>query len=97
MKGQVDGVLSLNGDIYYDYGKLLQSVFGYDLIINDCDIDDEYNTFIKEYFFQKCKDIQLDIEFLRAVTLSFLFSNIYFIDTSKKIKVWQFIKKLISM
>jgi capsule biosynthesis phosphatase len=97
MKGQVDGILSLNGDIYYDYGKLLQSVFGYDLIINDCDIDDEYITFIQEYFFQKCKDIKLDIEFLKAVTLSFLFSNIYFIDTSKKIKVWQFIKKLISI
>ena len=97
MKGQVDGILSLNGDIYYDYGKLLQSVFGYDLIINDCDIDDDYITFIKEYFFQKCKDIKLDIEFLKAVTLSILFSNIYFIDTSKKLKVWQFIKKLISI
>jgi aminoglycoside phosphotransferase len=95
MKGQVDGVLSLNGDKYYDYGKLLQSVLGYDLIINDCIIDDDYITFIQEYFFQKCKEIQLDIEFLKVVTLSFLFSNIYFIDTSKKLKVWAFIKKLI--
>jgi hypothetical protein len=95
MKGQVDGILSLNGDIYYDYGKLLQSVLGYDLIINDCVIDDNYINFIQEYFFQKCKDIQLDIEFLKVVTLSFLFSNIYFIDTSKKLKVWAFIKKLI--
>jgi capsule biosynthesis phosphatase len=95
MKGQVDGILSLNGDIYYDYGKLLQSVLGYDLIINDCIIDDEYITFIQEYFFQKCKEIHLDVDFLKAVTLSFLFSNIYFIDTPKKLKVWQFIKKWI--
>jgi capsule biosynthesis phosphatase len=97
MKGQVDGVLTLNGDIYYDYGKFLQSILGYDLIINDCTIDNEYISFIQEYFFKKCKEIDLDIEFLKAVTLSFLFSNIFFIENNKKLKVWEFIKKLISL
>ena len=97
MKGQVDGVLTLNGDIYYDYGKFLQSILGYDLIINDCTIDNEYISFIQEYFFKKCKEILLDIEFLKAVTLSFLFSNIFFIENNKKLKVWEFIKKLISL
>ena len=97
MKGQVDGVLTLNGDIYYDYGKFFQSILGYDLIINDCIIDSEYISFIQEYFFKKCKEIDLDIEFLKAVTLSFLFSNIFFIENNKKLKVWEFIKKLISI
>ena len=36
MKGQVDGELTLNGDLYYDYGKLYQSILGYDLVLNNC-------------------------------------------------------------
>jgi hypothetical protein len=34
MKGQVDNILTTNGDIYYDYGKLYQSILGYDIILN---------------------------------------------------------------
>jgi len=34
MKGQVYGELSLNGDMYYDYGKMYQSLLGYDLVLH---------------------------------------------------------------
>jgi capsule biosynthesis phosphatase len=95
MKGQVDGVLSLNGDRYYDYGKMYQSILGYDLIINDCVMDEDYLSTINNYFIERCLKNNLNIKFIKAVTMSFLFSNIYFLDKNdKKLKVWDFIKKL---
>jgi len=93
MKGQVDGILTINGDKYYDYGKLYQSILGYDLIINDCIMDEEYLSTMKELFIERCISNHLNIEFIKAVTISFLFSNIYFLESNdKKNKVWNFIK-----
>ena len=95
MKGQVDGILSLNGDKYYDYGKMYQSILGYDLIINGCNIDDNYLSTMNKYFIDKCLKCNLNVEFIKAVTMSFLFSNIYFLESNDtKCKVWNFIKKL---
>jgi capsule biosynthesis phosphatase len=95
MKGQVDGILSLNGDRYYDYGKMYQSILGYDLIINDCVMDEDYISTMNKYFIEICLKNNLNIKFIKAVTMSFLFSNIYFLDKNdKKNKVWDFIKKL---
>jgi hypothetical protein len=95
MKGQVDGILSLNGDKYYDYGKMYQSILGYDLIINSCNMDDNYLSTMNKYFIDKCLKNNLNVEFIKAVTMSFLFSNIYFLESNdKKCKVWEFIKKL---
>ena len=95
MKGQVDGILSLNGDKYYDYGKMYQSILGYDLIINDCTIDENYLSTIKNYFIERCLKNNLNVDFIKAVTMSFIFSNIYFLESNdKKNKVWNFIKKL---
>ena len=28
MKGQITDILTLNGDMYYDYGKMYQSILG---------------------------------------------------------------------
>ena len=95
MKGQVDGILSLNGDKYYDYGKMYQSILGYDLIINDCLLDQEYLSTMNNYFIERCVKHNLNVDFIKAVTKSFLFSNIFFLDKNdKKLKVWDFIKKL---
>jgi capsule biosynthesis phosphatase len=95
MKGQVDGILSLNGDKYYDYGKMYQSILGYDLIINGCNMDDNYLSTMNKYFIDKCLKNNLNVEFIKAVTMSFLFSNIYFLESNDtKCKVWEFIKKL---
>ena len=95
MKGQVDGILSLNGDKYYDYGKMYQSILGYDLIINNCKIDNDYLSTMNKYFIDKCVKNNLNIKFIQAVTMSFLFSNIYFIESNEtKNRIWTFIKKL---
>jgi len=95
MKGQVDGILTLNGDRYYDYGKLYQSILGYDLILNNVSINNEFKEYIKKiekYYLEKCNQKGIDIEYLQATTNSLIFGTIPFIncDKTNKIKLWKF-------
>jgi hypothetical protein len=103
MKGIIDGVLTLNGDIYYDYGKLYQSILGYDLILNDCDITEstaEYIKSMKSYFLKKCDAKGLNIKFLECVTKGLVCGTLPFIShLSNDIKnnIWNFIKSDITI
>jgi capsule biosynthesis phosphatase len=98
MKGTIDNILTLNGDIYYDYGKLYQSILGYDLVLNDCDSTKqtkEYIQSMKAYFLQKCIAKRLDITYLKCVVKGLVFGTMPFISHySKDIKnnIWELIK-----
>uniref|UniRef100_A0A6C0EST7 Nucleotidyl transferase domain-containing protein n=1 Tax=viral metagenome TaxID=1070528 RepID=A0A6C0EST7_9ZZZZ len=95
MKGQVNNILTLNGDKYYDYGKLYQSILGYDLVLNNVLMNKEYVESMKEIFLNKCKNIGLNINYLTAVTRSLMFGTIHFIESKEtKKRVWDFIKLL---
>ena len=39
--------------MYYDYGKLYQSILGYDLVLNGHNRDVEYISTTKKYFLEK--------------------------------------------
>lgn len=93
MKGQVDNNLTINGDIYYDYGKLYQSILGYDLILNNDTINAEYINIMKEYFIEKCKEIGLNINYLHSTTKCLIFGTFNFIKENEKVKnnVWKLI------
>jgi hypothetical protein len=98
MKGTIDNILTLNGDIYYDYGKLYQSILGYDLVLNDCDNSEQTKIYIqstKAYFLQKCIAKRLDITYLKCVVKGLVFGTIPFISHySRDIKnnIWELIK-----
>jgi len=95
MKGQVDNILTTNGDLYYDYGKLYQSILGYDLVLHGDQIDTEYIQINKNYFLSKCKENNLNIEYLRAVTKSLIFGVLHSLKpTDPKEKIWEFIKMI---
>jgi len=96
MKGQVDGILTLNGDKYYDYGKLLQSILGYDLVLNNCDMNVTYIEKITKYYLDKCSEKGLNIDYLKAVTINLIFGTLPFIESAKmKNNVWIFLCELI--
>lgn len=96
MKGQVDDILTLNGDIYYDYAKLYQSILGYDLILNNIEFDEKYMSNMKKYFLEKCIQKKLNIEYLNIVCILNIFGTIHFIESNEiKTNIWNFIKKLI--
>ena len=96
MKGQVDNILTLNGDIYYDYAKLYQSILGFDLILNDNEFDEKYILSIKEYFLEKCVEKYLNIDYLNIVCILNIFGSMHSFETNEiKIKMWKFIKTLV--
>ena len=102
MKGQVDNILTINGDIYYDYGKLYQSIMGYDLILNGKEfngkefngkefngkeLDMNYINSTRQYFMEKCKSLDLNLTYLKYVTKALIFGTFYFIkDSNTQIK-----------
>lgn len=96
MKGQVYGQLTQNGDRYYDYGKLFQSIAGYDLILNETEIDADYVNQTTNMFLDKCKVEGLNIEYLRWVTKSLIFGVFHSIDSKSSIKnnIWELIKRI---
>ena len=95
MKGQITDILTLNGDMYYDYGKMYQSILGYDLILNRDSIDSDYLAFMHEYFLKKCNNIGLNIDYLRWVTKSLIFGTFHSLNTkTPKGDVWKLIKSI---
>jgi capsule biosynthesis phosphatase len=105
MRGMIDDILTLNGDIYYDYGKLYQSILGYDLVLNgdtsnannDSIKHIEYIQEMKTYFLQKCLAKGLNIDFLTYITKGLVFGTLPFIshyDNDVKKNVWDFIKSI---
>jgi len=95
MRGQLDGVLTMNGDKYYDYGKMYQSILGYDLILNGNIVNTEYLERMKDLFLKKSESIGLNINYLSAVTRSLIFGTIPFIEKREtKDRVWKFIKSI---
>jgi capsule biosynthesis phosphatase len=95
MKGKVDESFTINGDKYYDYGKLYQSILGYDLYLNNEPVDQEYVDTMKSYFLEKCRLMNLNIEYLKYVTKSLIFGTFHFINTDNeeiKTNIWNLIK-----
>jgi hypothetical protein len=96
MKGQVDGQLTTSGDIYYDYGKMYQSIIGYDLVLSGLSPNDKYVSKIHSYFIEKCIDHGLNIDYLKYVTKSLIFGTFHFIDKPIEIKqrLWHLLKTI---
>jgi capsule biosynthesis phosphatase len=94
MKGQVDNILTINGDIYYDYGKLYQSILGYDLLLHNQKYNENYILNMKAYFINKCKCAGLNIPYLIAITKGLIFGTFQFIKDHENIKesVWKLLK-----
>ena len=94
MRGQVDDALTINGDVYYDYGKLYQSILGYDLILNEENIDIDYIYLMKKNFLKKCEECGLNIMYLKYVTKCLIFGTFKYInsdETCVKNKIWELI------
>jgi hypothetical protein len=81
--------------MYYDYGKMYQSILGYDLIINNCNINKEYLINLENYFLEKCNKINLDIKYLKCVTKSLIFGTFHSLNIGvSKENIWNLVKVL---
>ncbi len=84
MKGRLESRLTLGGDIMYDYGKLYQSILGYDLILNNEAVSSNYSNTIKEYFLNEIRKRDINITHLQYVTISLMMGTLHSIESKDK-------------
>lgn len=92
MKGKVDGMYTVGGDITYDYGKLYQSILGYDTTLYGTTVSNEYKNRIKQYvesyFIKKGRCI----EDIRTISLSLIMGTFHAISSPiTKERVWNWL------
>ena len=78
MRGELDGVLTIFGDCFYDWAKLYQSLIGYDEILHNTELNSEYKRKIVSFYEIKFVSLFDDkqLEYLKIITASLLFSLI---------------------
>ena len=57
MRGEWDNRLTVGGDIYYDFAKVMQSLTGYDYVLHNEPIQNEYLKSLREHFIDKLLQI----------------------------------------
>lgn len=92
MKGQVAGILTTCGDRLYDYGKMYQSVLGYDCVLNGVSLPGNAKD-LREHFEARVRESGINLDYLSSVTFSLVIGTLPFIETIEdKIRVWAWIK-----
>ncbi|WP_320674764.1 sugar phosphate nucleotidyltransferase [Prochlorococcus sp. MIT 1341] len=90
MKGNIAGQLTTNGDRLTDYCKLLQSLHGYDFIINDNQINDSYLLELREYLINYLTQNGYSLSIINSITACLIAKTISFFDEGEKHKqlIW---------
>jgi len=93
MRGQIGDKLTIYGDIFYDYGKIYQSITGYDEILLDKIISDNYKKNIIETFkiFVTGKYGDDAMEKIKMIRNSLLFTLIPLHNNTKCVKYMELI------
>jgi len=93
MRGKIDNTLTIYGDIFYDYAKIYQSLLGYDEILLDKQISNEYkNKLINIFFNYIIKNYGEDyVKIIKNITNSLLFTLIPLHDNNKCIDYYNLI------
>ena len=78
MRGYLDNDYTIYGDIMYDYGKIYQSLIGYDEILLNKKISNNYRLELITLFFDFIKENygEVYIDIIKMITNSLLFSLI---------------------
>lgn len=96
MRGQVGNKLTIYGDWLYDWAKLYQSLIGYDKILQDKEVSKEYEkkmiNIFEEFFINNYS--KEDLENLKYVTKSLLFTLIPLHDNEKCINYYNLINTI---
>ena len=94
MRGTINGKMTLQGDWLYDWAKLYQSILGYDFILLNKNIDQNYIDFIKNVFNDHFIELYNEkaLKYVKILTNSLLLSLIPLHDNEKCVKYFNLIK-----
>jgi len=78
MRGKINDIYSIYGDILYDYGKIYQSLIGYDEIMLDKILSNEYKKNLINIFLNFIKNTigEKYIDTIKMISYSLLFTLI---------------------
>ena len=93
MRGKNGDILTIYGDIFYDWAKLYQSLIGYECILQDKNINENYKAYMISYFKEYFLNLYSEYDFmdLQTITKSLLFSLIPLHNNEKCIKYYNLI------
>lgn len=96
MRGKQGPICTIFGDILYDYGKIYQSLIGYDEILLDKTVNVDYKTrmigIFEKYIIEKFNSNVL--EKIKIITDSLLFTLIPLHNNDKCVKYYSLIKNI---
>jgi hypothetical protein len=94
MKGDIAGTLTTNGDPLTDFGKIYQSLLGFDFIVNNR--DPIPMTELTAVFLQKVQALGFSLQDLNVVTACLVAKTLSFMDTDIEIRtrVWSIVESL---
>jgi len=96
MKGNINGTFTTNGDPLTDFGKMLQSLLGFDYIVNNIhDYDVEHLTFLRRTFLLSIMH-RFRLKDIYTVTACLIAKTFYFleVDISVRRQLWHIIERL---
>jgi capsule biosynthesis phosphatase len=93
MRGKIGDTLTLYGDIFYDYAKIYQSLLGYDEVLLEKQISNDYKTKLIKIFFNYIKKNYGEeyIIIIKNITNSLLFTLIPLHNNTKCIEYYNLI------
>tara|TARA_Y100000589_G_scaffold61480_1_gene52623 strand:+ start:5763 stop:7661 length:1899 start_codon:yes stop_codon:yes gene_type:complete len=96
MKGDINGKLTTNGDPLTDYCKIMQSLYGFDYIVSDLEINENYLLDLREYYQNKLESIGYSLITIKAITACLIAKTISFFEKDSKYKnaIWDISIKL---
>lgn len=93
MRGKLDKIPSIFGDIIYDYSKVYQSIIGYDFILMDKSLDIDYieknKKIFKEFILSEFGEGYF--EYIQKITISLIISLIPIHNDDKCLKYFNLI------
>jgi len=98
MKGDINGILTTNGDALTDFGKIFQSLLGFDYIVNGISDYDQSNLqVLQEYFLEELKAF-VEPQYLYMITACLIAKTLSFLDVELPVreKVWDIVISLVN-
>jgi capsule biosynthesis phosphatase len=96
MRGKQNNILTNQGDIFYDWAKLYQSIIGYDEILDNINLENQYKNNIIKYF-ENWFTNKFSCEYLNTlkyITKLHLFTLLPLHDNDKCFKYYNLINQI---
>jgi capsule biosynthesis phosphatase len=96
MRGCLGSVFTLGGDRLYDYGKIYQSILGYDDCLYGKKTGEEYKKMMRGLFEKKAAQRGVNLAHLKAVCVSLIAGTLHYnTDIQTRARIWELVKELL--